>query len=304
MMSGRWRGVAKLALVLGLTVLSGAAMAADGPNKYPGVEGYWLPEGASTYADRIDGLFYAILYLTGFTFVATELCLVFFLIKYRKQEGRKSIYSHGSHRLEMIWTLIPALILATIAIVQKGAWDEIKGSVPTGPDTVQLKLYGEQFQWNFRYAGTDGKWGTKDDIFTKSQLYIPVNKKIVIEQTSKDVIHSFFLPYMRLKQDLVPGMQIKVWFEATKSTAKMQERRSKDWDYEIVCAELCGNGHSEMRGVMKVLDQKDYDEWITTQSKKFAEGDLEISSIWDHWKVNENGDRIVEEKKTEEKKEH
>jgi cytochrome c oxidase subunit 2 len=303
MMSGRWRGVATLAL--GLAVCSlGVAGEATPANGYGGVEKYWLPEGASTYADRIDGLFNAILYLTGFTFIATEGCLLFFLVKYRKQEGRKSIYSHGSHRLEMIWTLIPALILATIAIVQKGAWDEIKGTVPSGPDTVQLKLYGEQFQWNFRYAGTDGKWGTKDDIFEKSMLVVPVHKNIVIEQTSKDVIHSFFLPYMRLKQDLVPGMQIKVWFNATKSTAEMQSKRSKDWNYEIVCAELCGNGHSEMRGVMRVLEQKEYDEWLAKRSADFADEKFEISPIWEHWKVNENGDRIVEEKKTEEKKEH
>jgi len=310
MMSGRWRGVATLALFLGLgLLLSGSALAEDAAapaNKYPGVEGYWLPEGASSYAKTIDDLFYLILYLTGAVFIATESLLVFFLIKYRKQEGRKAIYSHGSHRLEMIWTLTPALILCGIAIIQKGAWDEIKGSVPTD-DTVQIKLYGEQFQWNFRYAGADGKFNTKDDIFEKGMLVVPVNKNIVIEQTSKDVIHSFFLPYMRLKQDLVPGMQIKVWFKPIKSTADMQSRRSKDWDYEIVCAELCGLGHSEMRGVMKVLEQKDYDAWLTKRSKQFFDEEIEISPLWEHWKVDEAGNRVIEEKKEEkkdEKKEH
>lgn len=302
MMSGRWRGVATLALMLGLGwALSGSALAEEAAkaNKYPGVEGYWLPEGASTYADKIDGLFNAILYLTGFIFIVTELLLLYFLIKYRKQEGRKSIYSHGSHRLELIWTLTPAVILLIIAIVQKGTWDEIKTNIPEGKDVVQVKLYGEQFQWNFRYAGTDGKWGTIDDIFTAGNLVVPVHKKVVIEQTSKDVLHSFFLPYMRLKQDLVPGMQIKVWFEATKSTADMQSRRSKAWNYEIVCAELCGNGHSEMQGILKVLEQKEYDEWHAKLSKDFADEKFDIAKIWTKWKVDENGNRIIEQAKAD-----
>ncbi len=295
-----------VSLTLGFAVCAVLSVPALAENKYPGVEGYWLPEGASTYADKIDNLFYGILYLTGFVFVVTELLLLFFLIKYRKQEGRRSIYSHGSHRLEMIWTLIPAIILAIIAIVQKGTWDDVKNINfdMNGKDVVHIKLYGEQFMWNFRYAGSDGKWGTRDDIFEKGFLAVPAHKKIVIEQTSKDVIHSFFLPYMRLKQDLVPGMQIKVWFEATKTTKQMQEKRSKDWDYEIVCAELCGNGHSEMRGIMKVMEQDEYDAWLKKESKEFDDENVQISKIWDNWKVDADGNRIIEEAKAEgEKKE-
>jgi cytochrome c oxidase subunit 2 len=287
-MSGRWK---RYAVILFALALSFSAAAAE--KKWP-IEGYWLPEAASTYAEKIDSLFNGILYLTGFVFVVTELLLVFFLLKYRHQEGRKAVYTHGNHKLEMIWTLIPALILAIIAFVQKGTWDEIKSHVPEGPDTVQVKTYAEQFQWNFRYAGNDGKWGNDDDIFEKNNLVVPLNKKIVLEQTSKDVIHSFFLPYMRLKQDAVPGMYIKVWFEPTKSTKEMQSRRSAEWDYEIVCAELCGNQHSQMKGILKVLDQADYDKWYKKRSTEFANGDWEVNEkLWNNWKLDEKGNRII-----------
>jgi cytochrome c oxidase subunit II len=298
-MSGRWKRYAAMLLALMLTVSVAAA------EKKWAIEGYWLPEQASTYAAKIDDLFNGILYLTGFVFVVTELLLVFFLIKYRRQEGRRAVYSHGNHKLEMIWTLIPALILAIIAFVQKSTWDDIKSKVPDGNDTVQVKTYAEQFQWNFRYAGADGKWGTKDDMFEANNLVVPVNKNIVLEQTSKDVIHSFFLPYMRLKQDAVPGMQIKVWFNATKTTKDMQSRRDGTWDYEIVCAELCGNQHSQMKGILKVLEQPEYDQWLKKRSKEFEEGDIDVPNMkmWDTWKLDEKGNRVIPVAAKEEKKE-
>ncbi|HYG78730.1 MAG TPA: cytochrome c oxidase subunit II [Planctomycetota bacterium] len=291
-MSARWRKVA--ALLLGVALCAGMSTSAFAAGKWPNAEGYWLPEAASTYAEKIDGLFYAILWLTGIVFVVTELLLLVFIIKYRKQEGRRSIYTHGSHKLEMVWTLTPALILAVIALVQRGTWNEIKTAPADGPDVVKVQLFGEQFQWNFRYAGNDGKWGTKDDIRLPGTLYVPKGKKVVIEQTSKDVIHSLFLPYMRLKQDLVPGMWVKCWFEATKSTAEMQAKRSKEWNYEIVCAELCGNGHSEMGGLLFVLEPAEYDAWLKKTSEEFAKGEWDtLEKLWSKWPVNEDGTRKI-----------
>jgi cytochrome c oxidase subunit II len=322
-MSGRWKRYAVMLFALALNFSAAAAEAVV--KKKWDVEGYWLPEAASSYAEKIDGLFNGILYLTGFVFVVTELLLLFFLIKYRHKEGRRALYTHGNHKLEMIWTLVPALILAIIAFVQKSTWDDIKTRIPDGADTVQIKSYAEQFQWNFRYAGSDGKWATEDDIFEKNIMTVPVNKEIVIEQTSKDVIHSFFLPYMRLKQDVVPGMQIKVWFKPTKTTKAMQASRppakvsvpqpdgtmkedTVTWNYEIVCAELCGNQHSQMRGELRVLDSDDYDKWLKKRSKEYADGDWEVNEkLWNNWKIDEKGNRIIpvaakkEEKKTEEK---
>ena len=292
------------ALLLALCV-SFPALAAE--KKWPNAEGYWLPEAASTYALEIDRLFYGILYLTGFVFLVTEFLLLFFLFKYRRQDGRKAVYTHGNHKLELVWTVTPAVILLAIAVIQKGTWDKIKKNIPEGPNVVKVQLFAEQFSWNFRYAGNDGVWGTKDDVLTVKELYAPVNKDIVIEQTSKDVIHSLFLPYMRLKQDVVPGMHIKVWFNAMKSTADMRKTRpavtidgkTQEWDYEIVCAELCGSEHSQMRGKMYILDEATYEATMKKKSAEYLAGDYEPEKIWDLWKVNEAGVRQYPERKKE-----
>lgn len=287
-----------------------------GDEKMWPVEKMWLPEAASTYAKQIDELFYWILYLTGAIFILTEFLLFYFLAKFRHREGHKAVYSHGSHKLEIFWTVTPAVLLAVIAVYQKSTWDYIKNTDHfTGNDVVKIQLYAEQYNWNFRYAGNDGKFGTIDDIIMPYQkLIVPAHKKVVIEQTSKDVIHSFFLPYMRLKQDVVPGMQIKVWFEATKTTEEMRVSRppyqgpaGKEglkpapviWNYEIVCAELCGSDHSQMRGFMEVKESVDYDKWVAEESKAFGDGDKEPQTelqadLWSYWKVDENGNRIYE----------
>lgn len=285
--------------MLALTGVS--VLAADAPaleKRWP-IEGYWLPEAASTYAEEVDWLFNFILYLTTAVFIVTEALLLIFLVKYRRREGARGVYTHGNHTLEMVWTLTPAAILALIAFIQKPAWDKIKKpeKFPSGADTVYVQNFAQQFTWNFRYPGNDGKWGTKDDILLDKQLYVPVNKNIIIEQTSYDVIHAFFLPYHRLKQDVVPGMQIKLWFNSTKSTKQMQEKRSPEWNFEIVCAELCGIQHAQMRGVMYVLEQAEYDKWHQETSAEFGKGDREANTpIWKKWKVNEKGERVFDRK--------
>jgi cytochrome c oxidase subunit 2 len=305
------RGPLKWALViLGLTLTVSSAYCADSnPEKFWGMP--WLPEGTSSYAQKIDDLFYFIFYLTGFVFVVTEGLLLLFVIMYRKRDGAKSVYSHGNHKLELAWTLIPAAILGTIAILQKSTWDEIKKpeNFPSGPNVVHIQTFAKQFEWNFRYAGADGKWGTPDDIVLNNRLIVPVNHPIVMEQASLDVIHSFYLPNMRLKQDVVPGMQIKVWFEPIKTSAEMRKTRGdyvkpdvfkkpgqpdtgpEQWTYEIVCAELCGMQHGEMRGSMEVMDQADYDAWFAKASKDAAEYDK--PEIWNHWEIAnpETGER-------------
>ena len=317
---GRW---AKVLLVLAATGLiatsgSGSAWCAEKPSNPEQFLGMpWLPEGASSYAKDIDDLWDFIFYLTGAIFIATEGLLILFLIKYRKREGAKSVYTHGNHTLEMAWTIIPAIILGGIAIIQKTTWDAIKKpeNFPSGKDVVHIQTFAKQFNWNFRYAGSDGKWGTDDDIVLDNKLVVPVNRPIVMEQTSLDVIHSFFLPNMRLKQDVVPGMQIKVWFMATKTSEEMRKTRGnyvkpvelksqeelekekttpaqpEPWTYEVVCAELCGIQHGEMRGSMEVLDQPAYDAWYEKASKDAAETDL--PEIWKFWPVAnaETGDR-------------
>jgi len=210
----------------------------------------WLPENASTFGGQIDQMFYLIYYITGFTFVLVNVLLIAFIILYRDRgDGRRATYTHGNSTLEIIWTIVPALILVMLAFMSKGLWDSIKKNPP--PADVQVQVTGKQFNWEIVYPGPDGKFGTEDDYQVDNDLHVPVNKVVRVLLHSKDVIHSFFLPNMRLKQDALPGREIVVWFQATKPGT-----------YEIPCAELCGFGHSGMKGQLTVHDAAGYDAWL------------------------------------------
>ena len=116
---------------------------------------------------------------------------------------------------------------------------------------MPIEIHAKQFEWNVTYPGADGKIGTADDFTVRGQLHVPVNRPTVATLTSEDAIHSFFVPAFRIKQDAVPGMHIRVWFQPTKTG-----------EYELGCAELCGLGHYRMRAVVTVHTQEDYDRWV------------------------------------------
>jgi cytochrome c oxidase subunit 2 len=208
----------------------------------------WLPENVSTYGVEIDRLFYAIYYLTTATFVLVQITLLVFVFMYRDRPGRRATYTHGNTTLEIIWTAIPALILAILALVSRTTWAEIKARQP--PSDLSIEIYAKQFNWEIVYAGPDTKQGTDDDIKMDNDFHVPVDKTVRVHLKSRDVIHSFFVPQFRLKQDAVPGHDIPVWFKATKVGK-----------YEIPCAELCGFGHSGMRGWLYVDSPADYEKW-------------------------------------------
>lgn len=209
----------------------------------------WLPENVSTYGVEIDRLFYFIYYLTGVTFVGVQVALLIFLFRYRaRNDGRRAVYTHGNTTLEIVWTAIPSVILAGLALAGSTTWADIKSRQPA-TDFV-LELTAKQFNWEIRYPGPDGKLGTDDDYVVDNDFRVPVNKVVRIHLKSRDVIHSLFVPSLRLKQDAVPGRDIPVWFEATKVGR-----------YEVPCAELCGFGHSGMKGWLHVLSAEDYAAW-------------------------------------------
>jgi cytochrome c oxidase subunit 2 len=233
---------------------------------------HWLPENINDHGGVIDGLFMFILYLTGVIFVGTGWVLFWFLWKYDMAKNRAPVkYSHGSHTLEVIWSILPAATLLFIAIYQMNAWADAKLRRPllsTGPDktagtaddVVQpplVEVTARQFEWRIRYAGPDGQIGTPDDVYTVNDLHIPVDEEVVIQLKSMDVLHSFFLPHMRVKQDAVPGMKQFLWFRANR-TGK----------YDLVCAELCGWGHYKMRGRLYVESRQQFDKWL---KEKFQE---------------------------------
>ena len=212
----------------------------------------WLPENVSTYGGEIDYLFYVIYYITGATFILVTVAMIAFLIMYRRREGRRAIYSHGNTTLEIIWTVIPAVILIVLSFMSQSTWAKIKSHAP--PSDLQIQVIAKQFNWEIVYPGPDGKFGTADDLSLENQLHVPVGKVVHVVLASKDVIHSFFLPNLRLKQDTVPGRDILAWFEATKAGK-----------YEMPCAELCGFGHSGMKGWLYVHTPEDYAKWAKEQ---------------------------------------
>ena len=230
----------------------------------------WLPSDVSEHGHMIDHLFYFILWLTAVVFVITEVALFWFMWRYDgKGQYRTAKFTHGSHSLEIVWTIIPSAVLLFIAIYQMNAWADSKIRNPAaGPDGIfgtaddmppMLEITARQFEWRLRYPGLQakGKLGGDDDIFVVNDLHLPVNEEILLDLKSADVLHSFFLPNMRVKQDAVPGMKIPVWFRPTEVGS---------WD--IVCAELCGWGHYKMKGRVTVESREDFDKWL---EQKFRE---------------------------------
>lgn len=235
-----------LFLFTGILFLSGLAWA-DGP---------WLPENVSVHGEKADFLYRVIFYMTTFIFFAVQGTLIYFVIRYREKPGQKAFYFYESATLEVIWWVIPGLILFFLAVYQYNSWVQAKIAAPEGKNVVRIEAMAQQFAWNFRYAGPDGKFTTADDVSLVNQLHIPEGKPVLIQLQSLDVIHSFYLPFLRVKQDAVPGLIVQVWFQATK-TGK----------YEIACAELCGIMHYAMRGELFIHTQDDYGKWLAEKYK-------------------------------------
>ena len=218
--------------------------------------GYWLPRDVSENGYQIDHLFMFILILTGVLFVGTELVFVWFMWRYDAKTNRDPVmFMHGSHNLEVIWTIIPAAILLFIAIYQMNTWAQAKIDRPDMPPTVEVM--GTQFDWRIRYPGPDGVIGTIDDIFDVKVLHLPINEEILVALKSRDVLHSFFLPNLRIKQDAVPGSKIPVWFRATEAG-----------EFDLVCAELCGWGHYKMKGQLVLQSREEFDAWLAQKQKE------------------------------------
>jgi cytochrome c oxidase subunit 2 len=235
---------------------------------------WWLPENISAAAGSVDFLFTLILITTGIAFVLVEGLLIYFLYRYRHREGQKATYVHGHWRLELAWTLFPALILFSLAIYQRGPWLDLKARFPSEDEAVVVELSPKQFEWHVRYPGPDGQFGRvapelvdkeenplgldpndpagADDIIAPNNaLHVPVNQRVLVLLKAQDVIHSFYVPTLRVKQDAVPGMTIRTWFEAAKTGR-----------YEIACAELCGLGHYRMRAFLTVESQAEFEAWL------------------------------------------
>jgi len=294
----RWRWPMMIAPLLASTFAGGTALAQD--QETISKPGWWLPENVFPAAEQIDLLFNFILYLTGAICIGVFAVMIVFMVKYRYKAGRHAAFIHGNSRLEIVWTLIPTVILVLIAAFSQSTWSNIKRhpTIAPGENVVELEVIARQFAWYFHYPGADGKLGPRktslinsdsgdpeeligldrshpdgrDDIVSP-QMAIPVNTKTLITLSSVDVLHSFFLPNFRIKLDAVPGLNGKIWIESTKTSAQVigtgpDEQAMFDYakPFDIMCAELCGQGHFKMRGKLYVVTQEQYEAFLEEEA--------------------------------------
>ncbi|MBL8003704.1 MAG: cytochrome c oxidase subunit II [Candidatus Kapabacteria bacterium] len=238
----------------------------------------WFPENVSTFGHELDNLFAFIYYISLGIFFLTYGVLIAFMIKYRRKDNVKAYYYHGNNLVEFTWTLLPTILFAGIGLYSDGMWEKTKYEKKVPVPDVEVQVMGYQYGWTCRYPGPDGTFGRqdrnqmttsnrfgidsadaagKDDIVKDGSFTFPINRNIVVGLSASDVLHSFFLPNFRVKQDAVPGQWIKVWFNGTKVGK-----------YELACAELCGSGHYNMRGEVTMLSQADFDKWLSDESAK------------------------------------
>jgi len=254
-----------------------------------------LPALAATHGAQIDGLIGWIHVFMLILFVGWGGFFVYCLIRFRQSRHPVANYtgvkSHNSNYAEIGVAVVEAVLLFGFAIP---LWAARIGDIPPESESLIVQVTGEQFAWNVHYAGPDGVFGRTDitlldlqsnplgldrsdpaaidDITTVNQLYLPVNKPIIVRLRSKDVIHSFNVPEFRVKQDAVPGLTIPIWFVPDVTTAEMRTRTGNpEFQYEIACAQLCGLGHYRMRGFVTVLSAEEFQQWMDERLKEEAE---------------------------------
>ena len=230
-----------------------------------------FPSDISATGYWVDRLFWLALWLTGIAFAIVVGVLAYFLIRYRARPHRRAYYMHGESRGAIALTgglalLVFLLIDVNLAYHDHFAWEAVWGTPPSAKEALRVEIMPEQFAWNIRYAGPDGIFRTADDVTTINLLHVPVNKPVVVQLSSKDVIHSFFLPNLRIKMDAVPGMVTSLYFQATKPGT-----------YDIACAEHCGFGHYRMRGFLIVESNDTFETWMGKQAN---EGSPDLSWGW------------------------
>ena len=246
------RVVTRIIALIGWLMVQTTAWAAGNPGMR-----VWLPESVTTTAPAIDRIFYLVLTITGIVFVLVETTLVVFLIRYRARPGTPAHYTHGNVRVEAVWTVIPACILVGLAFQSQRVWSQVRGTPP--PPDLEVEITAEQFAWNIHYPGADKQFGTADDVTTINQLHLPLHTTVLFHLKSKDVIHSFFVPQFRMKQDAVPGITTRLWVSPTTYG-----------HYEIACAELCGLGHYRMRGYLVIETGDEFLKWLEQQRAESA----------------------------------
>lgn len=274
---------------------------------------------ASVHGQWLDSMFNVTLFFTGIVFIATQVMLFYFVWKYKHHKDRKAVYFPEDNRLEMWWTIIPAIVLTGLVIIGIYRWFQITGPEPK--DSMVVEITGQQFLWNYRYPGKDIKLGNhefeyidavnkvgidfndpaaKDD-FMATEMHVVVNKPVLLRIRSRDVIHDVGIPYFRVKMDAVPGLTTRFWFIPTVTTDEMRKKRNDpDFNYEIACDQLCGKGHYGMKGLVVVETQQQFNEWMAKQQPFY---DVNVKGTAEEKHFAELTEKLKEKKEKEAAKE-
>lgn len=261
-------------------------------------EDYTLPI-ASVHGAVTDTLFWITMAVTVIAFSMISVVMAIFVFRFQHKEGRKAKFQPDNHYLELAWTIIPAVVLAILIFSGLRAWNDITG--PASADAEVIEVVGQQFAWTARYPGVkDNKLGKYNyklidpvnefgldlsdknsfDDFKSLELHIPKGKEVLIKIRAKDVLHSFYVPHFRVKMDAVPGMPTQFKFVATKTTQEMRdELNNANFNYEVACAELCGQGHFSMKMILIVDDEATYEQWKQSQETWLKQNPDELKKV-------------------------
>jgi cytochrome c oxidase subunit 2 len=260
-----------------------------------------FPQGsASVEGEKIDEMFMITTAVTGLVFIITQFLLFYFAWKYQEKEGGRGYFFPHNNKLELIWTVIPALFLTVLVVFGLRFWFRITSDAPKG--ALEVEIVGKQFGWMMRYPGKDKIFGKTyfrvisdensnpfgqiwednadlkltadktnfDDVVTTQTMYIIKDRPVKLIIGARDVIHDVGLNHFRLKMDAVPGIPTTLWFTPKYTTKEMKERTGNpNFVYEISCDQMCGNGHYSMKGIIEVVTQEEFDIWMAKQKPNY-----------------------------------
>jgi cytochrome c oxidase subunit 2 len=271
--------------------------------------GYGPHAAASAHGGKLDSLFNITLFFTGIIFILTHIALFYFTWKYKSVPGRKAVHWSHNNMLEIVWSVVPAIVMTFLVIKGLIAWNEVMADVGPDEEVIEIGATGYQFAWHLRYPGPDGVLGERNfklinglnpigqdwtdeknlDDFHPDEIVLPVGKKVRVRINSRDVLHNFYLPHFRVKMDAVPGIPTYFVFTPTKTTEDYRLELSKyeeynvptdptdpesnmlweDFNYELACAELCGASHFSMRRTVRIVSESEYEDWLATQQSYY-----------------------------------
>ncbi len=258
-----------------------------------------LPEAASIHGVITDELLMITVYITMAVFILTHILLFVYTFIYRHQKGRRAFFFHDNMKLEIFWTVVPAIVLATLVLYGFNVWKDITQTEPA-EDAEVVELFAYQFGWIARYPGADGVLGSSDyrkittsnklgldeaDKFSADdkmtqELVLPVNRAVLFKFRAKDVIHSAYMPHFRVQMNVVPGMPTQFHFVPTITTEEMRKKTGNpDFNYELACNKICGAAHFNMRMKITVVSEEVYAEWVNTQKTYFKTAEPAVAQL-------------------------